>query len=209
MAGEPTLQKGDTGEWVTYLQQMLNRFDMYSPIDETGTYDDQTEGKVRFVQGTVGVSESGVMDEQTWTAFLAFMENRDGGGGAEGGGDYDKELPLDVTVDLKANGTVALTIGNPSQRIAAQSQGFSAWSVFVDGSEHSGWYESLPAEPMDPGGSETTEFDYAYATVEHGDQTGAKLYVYQTYIGKTVIGYDIVDGECRPTGDVTFEPESG
>jgi peptidoglycan hydrolase-like protein with peptidoglycan-binding domain len=218
MAGEPTLRLGDTGEWVTYLQQCLNAFDMYSPIEETGTYDESTEGKVRFVQGTVGVSESGVMDEQTWAAFLAFMQTREGGadggtgtgGTGEGtGGDYDKELPLDVTVDLKPNGTVAVTAGNPSQRIAAKSQGFSAWSVFADGSEHSGWFELFPSEAMDPGASETLEFDYAYATVEHGDQTGAKLYVYQTYIGKTVVPYDIVDGECRPTGEVSFEAESG
>lgn len=215
MAGEPELNKGDSGEWVTYLQQCLNTFDMYSPVEETGTYDDATEGKVRFVQGTVGVPESGTMDERTWEALLAFLAARAGGtddgtgtGGTEAE-DWKDPLPLDVSVELKPDGTVAITAGYPAVRIAAESQYLDAYVIFADGSQHSGWREAFPSKALGPDESETVEFDYAYATKDHGDQTGAKLYVYQLDIGKTVVGFDIVDGECRPTGEVSFEAQTG
>jgi len=219
MAGEPELKPGDSGEWVTYLQQCLNGFDMYSPVEETGTYDEATEGKVRFVQGTVGVPETGIMDEATWEAFLNFMAARDGGqeGGtgegteAEGeeGGDWKEALPLDVTVDLKPNGTVAITAGHPAVRIAAESQWLAADVVFADGSNHSGWSQAFPSRALGPDETDTVEFDYAYATVDHGDQTGATLRVLQLDIGTTVVGFDIVDGQCQPTGEVSFEQATG
>ena len=212
MAGEPELKPGDSGEWVTYLQQCLNAFDMYSPVEETGTYDEATENKVKFVQGTVGVPESGLMDEYTWEQMLHFMAARDGGEtegseaeGSEGGGDWKDPLPLDITVELRPNGTVAITGGNPAIRIAAESQWLSARAVFADGSEHSGWSDPFPSKALGPGESDTVEFDYAYATVDHGDQTGAQLRVLQLDIGVTVVGFDIVDGQCQPTGEVTFE----
>jgi len=212
MAGEPELKPGDSGEWVSYLQQCLNAFDMYSPIEESGTYDEATEGKVRFVQGTVGVPVTGIMESWSWEAMVNFVTARDGGqdagsgdGGSEAAGDWKDPLPLDITVDLKPNGTVAITGGNPAIRIAAESQWLSAKVVFADGSDHSGWSGPFPSKALGPGESDTVEFDYAYATVEHGDQTGAKLRVLQLDIGVTVVGFDIVNGECQPTGEVIFE----
>jgi peptidoglycan hydrolase-like protein with peptidoglycan-binding domain len=70
MADEPTLSTGDTGEWVTYLQQMLEYRQLGSGFTE-GTYCDATEQAVRTLQQQSLLSETGQCDQATWAALTA------------------------------------------------------------------------------------------------------------------------------------------
>ncbi len=46
MADEPDLGPGDSSEWVSYLQQMLNHYYGESVVEENGSYDDATASAV-------------------------------------------------------------------------------------------------------------------------------------------------------------------
>jgi peptidoglycan hydrolase-like protein with peptidoglycan-binding domain len=64
MAGEPTLRSGESGEWVTYAQQLLAGFG-YS-LEADGQFGAAMEDAVRRFQESVGLQASGVIDESTW-----------------------------------------------------------------------------------------------------------------------------------------------
>lgn len=61
----PELRTGDTGEWVTYLQQRLVAVG-YSPGGVDGDFGPLTEQEVRRLQSAGGVSETGVVDSASW-----------------------------------------------------------------------------------------------------------------------------------------------
>lgn len=67
MAGEPELGPGDTGEWVTYLQQLLRQHSY--PVDVNGDYDDATTGAVRQLQEVNALDVTGRTDAATWAAL--------------------------------------------------------------------------------------------------------------------------------------------
>jgi peptidoglycan hydrolase-like protein with peptidoglycan-binding domain len=69
MANEPTLRAGDTGEWVTYLHQMLT-YHGHSTSDSE-TFDPGTESSVQRLQEHHGLPVTGVVDESTWAALLS------------------------------------------------------------------------------------------------------------------------------------------
>ncbi|HEV7203738.1 MAG TPA: peptidoglycan-binding domain-containing protein [Jatrophihabitans sp.] len=69
---EPELALGDSGEYVTRLQdglRGLGLFDRYSD----GTFDDATEMAVRQLQGMAQLAGDGVVRRDTWEALDAYL----------------------------------------------------------------------------------------------------------------------------------------
>jgi hypothetical protein len=77
----PELRTGDTGEWVTYLQEQLQA-QGYAPGTIDGEFGPLTEYEVRRLQLGAGLAETGVVDSATW-AYV--------GGSASDPGDGEPE----------------------------------------------------------------------------------------------------------------------
>jgi hypothetical protein len=83
MSDEPMLVLGDEGEWVTYLQQLLEQAG-YSPGTIDGVFGSTTEDAVRAYQEAASLTADGVVGEQTWAvltgagAEVASSEGPDG-----------------------------------------------------------------------------------------------------------------------------------
>jgi len=84
MAGEPDLRRGDSGEWVTYLQQLLRQAGY--DVAEDGDFGDYVEEAVKRFQNDRGLTADGVVGQATWDA-LTGASSGGGGGGASGEGD--------------------------------------------------------------------------------------------------------------------------
>jgi peptidoglycan hydrolase-like protein with peptidoglycan-binding domain len=63
MAGEPNLSPGDTGEWVSYLQQMLAHNGY--PVTADGNYGNATSEALDQFQQAHGIN-TGSVDSTTW-----------------------------------------------------------------------------------------------------------------------------------------------
>lgn len=61
----PELRTGDSGEWVTYLQEQLGALG-YAPGTIDGDFGPLTEYEVRRLQTSAGLAETGVVDGTTW-----------------------------------------------------------------------------------------------------------------------------------------------
>jgi peptidoglycan hydrolase-like protein with peptidoglycan-binding domain len=69
MADEPELSRGATGEWVQYLQQLLER-QGHSPGAIDSEFAAPTEDAVRAFQGAAGLNADGVVNAATWAALV-------------------------------------------------------------------------------------------------------------------------------------------
>jgi peptidoglycan hydrolase-like protein with peptidoglycan-binding domain len=76
---EPTLQQGSQGEWVTYLQQLLEQAG-FSPGTVDGIFGPATQQAVESFQTANGLQVDGIVGPATWTALT-------GGGSTAGGAD--------------------------------------------------------------------------------------------------------------------------
>ncbi len=70
MTGEPFLQPGDSGDWVTYLERALVLVGIDPAPEVTGSYDDSTAASVRAVRSTAGLTEGDTTDDEVWAAVL-------------------------------------------------------------------------------------------------------------------------------------------
>jgi hypothetical protein len=68
MANEPDLQKGQSGEWVLYLQQLLHYVGYWSE-DASGEFGDELEQAVMRYQTASGLHADGVVRAETWAAL--------------------------------------------------------------------------------------------------------------------------------------------
>lgn len=64
------LQRGDEGEWVTYLQQVLESKGV-DPGRVDGVFGDVLDSAVRSYQQDNGLTADGVVGETTWDALTA------------------------------------------------------------------------------------------------------------------------------------------
>ncbi|MBB4905969.1 peptidoglycan-binding domain-containing protein [Actinophytocola algeriensis] len=94
MAEQPTLSAGDTGEWVTYLQEMLAYHQMGSGFQD-GTYCAATEYAVSTLQQHHGLPATGQCDEATWAALLG------GAAPTEQGTGQSEAMPADIAVSMQ------------------------------------------------------------------------------------------------------------
>jgi peptidoglycan hydrolase-like protein with peptidoglycan-binding domain len=98
MADEPELQKGQSGEWVRYLQQML-QYAGYWQGEADGQFGDELEQAVMQLQSASGLAADGVVGAGTWNALNGGTSGGSGdgsGGSGEEGGEND---PDSVYVD--------------------------------------------------------------------------------------------------------------
>jgi peptidoglycan hydrolase-like protein with peptidoglycan-binding domain len=93
MAGEPTLRSGDTGDWVVYLQQLLEHLGIASGF-VLGVFDEITSTAVRLAQQQHSLTTSGYCDEATWAALVARAHS---GGGAR----HHDATPGDIAVAMR------------------------------------------------------------------------------------------------------------
>jgi len=84
MADEPDTRRGDQGEWVTYLQQLVIQAG-HDPGPVDGDFGPLTEAGVRSFQTAAGLDADGVAGEATWAALTT-------GAGAAGDADVPAEL---------------------------------------------------------------------------------------------------------------------
>ena len=213
MADQPTLQLGDEGEWVTYLQQCLAAWQPTSSVPETGSYDEQTQGLVQYFQYTASLPENGVCDEATWAALLEKLQagaeeaEAEGEEGAAGDGATSEPTPMEVALELRPNGTIVVT-GTAPVKMKAKSQTFAGWTNFGDGSEHSGAYADFPTRDLEAGEADTVEMDFAYGTVDHGDGENNRLSVQHVFVAIWELPFDIVGGECVSSGEWSYRPDT-
>lgn len=98
MAGEPTLNSGDTGDWVTYLQQLLEHLGLGSGFTP-GVFDDATASVVRQAQQQYSVPVTGTCDDATWAALTS---SATAGQSAQGDqADQSGGAPEDIAVSLE------------------------------------------------------------------------------------------------------------
>ena len=94
MADEPELSRGASGEWVQYLQQLLERWG-YSPGSIDSEFAASTEGAVRAFQGAAGLNADGAVNAATWAALAgdeAASGSSGGGGSSSASGDVPQEF---------------------------------------------------------------------------------------------------------------------
>jgi peptidoglycan hydrolase-like protein with peptidoglycan-binding domain len=70
LADEPTLRLGDSGDWVTRLQQLLEYHGVGSALTQ-GQFDEATEDALSRAQQQFRLEETGVCDDETWAALIA------------------------------------------------------------------------------------------------------------------------------------------
>lgn len=100
MAGEPTLSKGEAGEWVTYLQQMLEYRQLGSRFTSE-TYCDATEQAVRTLQQQSSLAETGQCDEATWAALAAEQTtSAEQAAGYETSAEGATDVPDDIAISI-------------------------------------------------------------------------------------------------------------
>jgi len=68
VSDEPTLEKGVSGDWVVYLQEMMRDAGFWEGYPD-GTFDDDLEQAVEAMQDGLGLSRTGVVDADTWSAL--------------------------------------------------------------------------------------------------------------------------------------------
>jgi hypothetical protein len=66
MANEPDLAPGQSSEWVSYLQQLLNHHYQQSVVAENGAFDDATANTVQHFREQNGLGNSSNVDSQVW-----------------------------------------------------------------------------------------------------------------------------------------------
>jgi peptidoglycan hydrolase-like protein with peptidoglycan-binding domain len=67
-ADAPTIRRGDTGGWVSFLQQVLVARGQAIEVD--GIFGSATEAAVRELQGSAGIGVDGIVGPVTWTMLL-------------------------------------------------------------------------------------------------------------------------------------------
>ena len=84
MAEQPNLVPGHTGEWVTYLQQLLE-YHQVGGAFEPATYCAATEAGVRELQRQYSLPETGQCDATTWELLTGEpASGTDGSDGSDG-----------------------------------------------------------------------------------------------------------------------------
>jgi peptidoglycan hydrolase-like protein with peptidoglycan-binding domain len=68
----PTVQIGDSGESVEYLQNLLNSYDQ-ALLDADGEFGESTELAVKAFQEKSGVSSDGIVGNETWALLQALV----------------------------------------------------------------------------------------------------------------------------------------
>jgi peptidoglycan hydrolase-like protein with peptidoglycan-binding domain len=113
MADEPLLRQGSDGEWVAYMQGLLEA-QGHTPGPLDGIFGPRTEAAVRSYQAANGCRVDGIVGPETWGALNAGGA-AGGGGGGGGGGAAEGEVPAELVALGAAQNLADWT---PEQRTA-------------------------------------------------------------------------------------------
>jgi len=84
VADNPVLQRGSEGEWVSYLQQLLEAAG-HSPGAVDGNFGSPTEAAVRAFQEAHGQTADGVVGQEMWGALAGAGAGAGDGAAGPGG----------------------------------------------------------------------------------------------------------------------------
>lgn len=130
MSGEPTLEKGVSGEWVGYLQQMMRDAGFWDR-DTDGTFGDDLEQAVQALQDDLGLSPTGVVDADTWSALEQRVPQDQGGRPADpGSGDTARQESASSGYDPDAWSTFLAENGPRWNGDDAAWDQFRTWFVY-------------------------------------------------------------------------------
>lgn len=139
MADEPVLRRGSDGEWVAYMQGLLEA-QGHSPGPLDGDFGPRTDAAVRAYQEANGCKVDGIVGPETWGALNA------GGGGSD-------DTQGDVPAELVAMGAAAkLADWTAEQRTAYFTGAGSEPRVEVTGDDASEVEVLAIADTPDDGG---------------------------------------------------------
>ena len=68
MSDEPTLQMGDSGDWVAHLQDLMRAAEFWQGYSD-GSFSDDLEQAVQAMQDAFGLQQTGAVDDDTWSAL--------------------------------------------------------------------------------------------------------------------------------------------
>lgn len=140
MSGEPALEKGVSGEWVVYLQQMTRDAGFWDR-DPDGTFDDDLEQAVQALQDDLGLSRTGVVDADTWSALEERVPQdrgyrpADTGNGDTGSGDTTSQEPASSGYDPAAWNAFLRENGRLWNGEEAAWDQFRTWFVYQAGQQ--------------------------------------------------------------------------
>lgn len=100
MADEPSLSKGQSSEWVVYLQQLLAHAGYWNR-GETGEFDDALEQAVIEFQSAHGLTADGQVGQATWDALTG--NSSTSGGDSDSGGEQQITIPDDILAGINVN----------------------------------------------------------------------------------------------------------
>jgi hypothetical protein len=231
MADEPALQKGQSGEWVKYLQQVMAHNQFWSG-DADGEFGDDLEAAVIQVQQLYGVTADGVVRAATWailtgesatsatpadhglrsTGARASEDSESSVGGLPAFSYNLPSIPLaearfdtpeaHVEVALTLRGDVTITFPNAPAGITLDQEG---WRLQAQTALH-GVTEGLEVDGI---GSGSPSISATFGNEFH--QTGLKLTPpnKMSFTGQSTVSYEI---QCEHTeahveGSVEYELE--
>jgi peptidoglycan hydrolase-like protein with peptidoglycan-binding domain len=105
MADEPSLSKGQSSEWVTYLQQLLAHAGAWNG-GETGEFDDALEQAVIAYQSANGLTADGQVGAATWAALTGSASSSassSSSGSANSSDERQITIPDDILAGIDVN----------------------------------------------------------------------------------------------------------
>lgn len=100
MADEPALSKGQSSEWVTYLQQLL-AYAGYWNGGETGEFDDALEEAVKQYQSAAGLTADGQVGPATWNALTGASSSSSSTPEQQQQGEHLITIPADILAGVQ------------------------------------------------------------------------------------------------------------
>jgi peptidoglycan hydrolase-like protein with peptidoglycan-binding domain len=180
-ARAPLLREGHEGEWVRYLQELLERAG-HTPGPVDGIFGPRTEAGVRSFQAANGCDVDGVVGPQTWTALVPvaaahptappYGTTPSGGGGRPGGAAGGGSATVTTDVYARYDGGTVVWFDFPTTN-------HGAGTVLVKQIEWSGI----------SGDAQVTD------VLEHGEEAGP---------GATVTTSAGIPGSPDPSGPATI-----
>lgn len=136
----PTLQKGISSEWVTYLQQVLEALGYWTGAVD-GSFGDELEQVVQTLQAGNSLAQTGIVDGQTWD-LLANLQNT-------GAQQTTASIPVDPGLAVKAGGHQYVIFTDE-----VREGGSVSWKARNPGNIRNGdAYGAYPGKHVDAGSS--------------------------------------------------------
>lgn len=142
MSGESTLQRGDSGEEVTHLQELMRDAGFWQG-DTNGTFDDDLEQAVQTMQGAVSLPQTGVVDEDTWSALEQRSQSAQQPAQTDGSADTGQPVAQQDQGDQQTDTPTTTATDATSDTAAGTATDTSNHPTLSKGDDNSGWVQYL------------------------------------------------------------------